>query len=210
MGGCGSRRRVGMLGIARGGGMSHRRNVCGSVWVGVEGGWGCGRMSCRSTLYLNQTCAPCCGARGTARSGRGNTYPMAERPFPRQRIHHFPLRPQRHTWLALGTQCPVPPWGAQVWTDFLSGLAACIVHARGSSTLISVWRNPPRGRCMRRQHADTRRPADRKHKRWRSAHVSGVYAIQVCASAARESAFGWMCCPAPRSPPLFEPRRRYT
>ena len=33
---------------------------------------------------LDQTCAPCCGARGTARRGRGNTYPMAERPFPLQ------------------------------------------------------------------------------------------------------------------------------
>jgi hypothetical protein len=55
---------------------------------------------------MPQTCAPCCGARGTARRGRGNIYQW---PFPLQRIHNFALRGRGTPGLRQGHNAPCPP-----------------------------------------------------------------------------------------------------
>ena len=73
---------------------------------------------------IHQTCAPCCGGRGTARKDRGNTYPMAARPSLLQRIHNFPLRGRggRGTpSLRQGHNAPCPPGahrsGIHTWSS---------------------------------------------------------------------------------------------
>ena len=69
-------------------------------------------------VHVDQTCAPCCGARGTARRGRGNTYPKAESHLP---YNEFTIsRTRSHLACARGTM-PRAPLGR-------TGLAVPVHH----------------------------------------------------------------------------------